>query len=449
MRQIVIIDDNYDIIRSIEDNFSDHSYKFHSFTRPEKALAEIKNINPEIILLDLLMPVLNGFEVLEKLQSMQISAKVIVISGENKINYAVKAIKLGAHDYITKPFDFEHLEKTINQYLQIKNINKNQFNKNQIIGESAEIKAVHKTIEKLSKSYDTTILIQGETGTGKELVARALHFQSQRQNMPFIEINCSAIQENLLESELFGHEKGAFTGAETQKKGLLEIANGGTFFLDEIGDMPLNLQSKLLKVLEQKKFRRIGGLEEIEVDVRFLCATSQNLKKRIKSNRFREDLYFRINVACINLPPLISRKSDIPVLAEYFLHFYNIKFQKNITTIDADAYDKLLKYPWPGNIRELKNKIERAVLFEEAEVLTAVSLNIEETPKNTSDENHKPLSPCGNLSLDELEKNLIIKALQQAKGNQNKAAKILKISRETLRYRLKKHKIEPTNIKNS
>lgn len=445
MRKIVIIDDNYEIIRSIKDNFSNSSYEFHSFTNASRALQQLEKIKPELILLDLIMPQINGFEFLHKAKTLEISIPIVIISGENKIDTAVKAIKLGASDYVTKPFNFDLLEKTITQYLNIKTINRNKYNSPEIIGKSSKINQVMRDIEKSACSYDTTILISGETGTGKELVARSIHFQSSRKDNPFIEINCSAMQETLLESELFGYEKGAFTGADIKKKGLLEIADTGTFFLDEIGDMPISLQTKLLKVLEQKKFRRIGGIEEISVDVRFLCATSQNLEEKIKSREFREDLYYRINVVNINLPSLRSRKDDILLLAGHFLAYYNQKFNKNIKQFGNEAIKMLLHYSWPGNIRELKNKVERAVLFEENNTIKAENLQI--YVNEESDDCTSSTMPSGNLSLDQLEKQLIIKTLRKTNGNQIKAAEMLKITRQKIRHRIEKYRIDIKKIK--
>lgn len=442
MNKIFIIDDEPKIISTIQENLSNTNFQFYTYEQTEKALKDLNHIHPDIILLDLVLPGMNGFEFLDKVKDKDLH--IIVISGQKRIESAVKAIKMGACDYITKPFDFNKLKKTINKYLTIKTINSDIYADNEIIGNSNKILQVHDYIKKLSRSHDTTIMIKGETGTGKELVARALHFQSLHKTKPFIEINCSAIQETLLESELFGHERGAFTGALNTKKGLLEMANGGTFFLDEIGDMPLGLQAKLLKVLEQKKIRRIGGLNEIDINVRFLCATSKNLEELTLQNKFRKDLYYRINVATINLPPLRDRDEDLLLLANHFLKHYCRKFRKSIRAISKEAKVCLKEYSWPGNVRELKNKIERAVLFEENNYLTCDSIFSDETNTNQMSPNN--LSP-GQFSLDEMERQLIVDTLTRTAGNQTKAAEILKVSRSKLKYRMKKYKIDHENTK--
>ena len=446
MRKILIIDDNIDIIISIQENFSELPYEFHSYTNAKIALKDIETLNPEIILLDLVMPEIDGFTFLKMAKQKKLNAKIIIISGENRIDSAVKAMKLGATDYITKPIDFKQLENTIKQYLNIKTIHDNEYDENEIVGKSKEILHVKNFIHKLAKSNNTTVLIEGETGTGKELVAKAIHFQSGRHNQPFVEINCSAIQATLLESELFGHEKGAFTGAEKAKTGLLEFANNGTFFLDEIGDMPLNLQTKLLKVLEQKKFRKIGSIHEISVDVRFICATSFDLKNKIQFNEFRPDLYYRINVASIVVPPLRNRMTDLSLLLHHFLNLFNEKFQKSIIEICNDTKKLLLSYSWPGNIRELKNVIERAVLFEDSNRLQKESLNITDYKSKNEIYEESLISP-GQVTIGQLEKQLIIDALRKTIGNQTKAANILKLTRDQLKMRIKKYEIDLTSIK--
>ena len=319
-----------------------------------------------------------------------------------------------------------------------------EISDNKFVGNSQNFIEVLNYIKKVSKSYDTTILINGETGTGKELAARKIHETSDRSTQPFIEINCSAIQETLLESELFGHERGSFTSATSTKKGLLEIANKGTFFLDEIGDMPLSLQAKLLKVLEQKKIRRTGGLKEIDIDVRFLCATSRNLHQLIEVNKFRKDLYYRINVASINLPPLRERRIDIKVIADHFLKIYNKKFQKQIIKFSDDSIKTMLDYSWPGNIRELKNVVERAVLFEDSDVINKVFIEVNQ---NIDERNNPIIYNSGKITLDQLEKEFIINTLKETQGHQTRAAEILNISRSKLKHRIKRYNIDVNTIK--
>jgi len=443
MSKIFIIDDEPQIIHSIEQNLNHSIYKIFSFSNAKKALSNLPKLKPEIILLDLNMPEMDGYDFLKNLKELRIDTPVVIISGENKIDSAVKAMKLGAVDFITKPFDFVKLTETINQYMKIKKHQISKFPDDRIIGTSKNIQKVLNHIQKVSNSYDTTILINGETGTGKELVARKIHQLSDRKEHPFIEINCSAIQETLMESELFGHEKGAFTGATDTKKGLLEVANNGTFFLDEIGDMSIGLQAKLLKVLEQKKIRRTGGLKEIDIDVRFLCATSRNLHQLMEENKFRKDLFYRINVGVVNLPPLRERKDDILLIAEHFVKTFNVKFRKRIEGFNEDSIQKIISYSWPGNVRELKNIIERAVLFEDSDTINDVLFD----HNPNIEPNEQKLSP-GQMTLDQLEKEFIIKTLKETHGHQVKASEKLNISRSKLKHRIKKYNIDVDSIKN-
>ncbi|MBN2281411.1 MAG: sigma-54-dependent Fis family transcriptional regulator [Candidatus Marinimicrobia bacterium] len=445
MRKIFIIDDEPQIIASIEQNLPSTIYDINSYNNAQTAFRQIGECRPELILLDLIMPEMNGFQFLESLKAQKHNIPVIIISGENKIDSAVKAMKLGAVDFITKPFDFEKLNDTINQYLPIKSHQSPRNTGVSIIGDSEAFFQIQNQIAIISRSPDTTVLICGETGTGKELVARKIHEQSERSKEAFIEINCSAIQETLLESELFGHEKGAFTGAGVTKKGLLEIAHKGTFFLDEIGDMPTILQAKLLKVLEQKKIRRLGGLKEIELDLRFLCATSRDLFQLMKENKFRQDLYYRISVATITLAPLRERKQDIEVLAKYFLKLYNEKFHKNIKGFSRHCLKSMAEYNWPGNVRELKNFVEREVLFQNADIISELTII---TPSESPAKKGLPKNIPGKITLDQLEKDFIIDTLKETNGNQVQAANILNITRSQLKHRIKRYNIDVESLKN-
>ena len=319
----------------------------------------------------------------------------------------------------------------------------------EIIGTSEAIKNVFRFVRQVADSPKTTVLIRGETGTGKELVARAIHNNSDRSKNPFIEVNCSAFQETLLEAELFGHEAGAYTDAKERKKGLVELSHEGSFFLDEIGDMNLGLQSKVLKVIEEQVFRRVGGTKLITVDTRIISATSRNLEELVSEDKFRQDLYYRLNVAMVELPPLRDRDEDIILLAEHFVGVYNAEFKRNIRGLLPEVKTLMMRYSWPGNVRELKNVIERAVLFEEGEYISTESIKIIESSQSsqTSETAAQAMAqlsdiPEEGISLDEIERSLIQKALESAKGNQTRAAEMLGISREKIKYRMKKHNLK-------
>jgi DNA-binding NtrC family response regulator len=371
------------------------------------------------------------------------------------IDTAVKAMKLGAIEYVNKPFSFEEIDIIIENIKKNKNIvNEIQLLKRQqkekitfdnIIGESSAIKQIIQVAQRIARSETSTILLLGESGTGKDLFARAIHNESTRSNRPFVTINCSTFPETLLESEIFGHEKGAFTDANKLKKGLFEIAEGGTVFLDEIGEINLPTQVKLLSVLENRIIRRLGGTVDIPVDIRIISATNKELKKSIEQKTFREDLYYRLKVFQIDLPPLRERKEDIPQLTQHYINQFNIQFRKNVRNIHPDAEKLLIHYEWPGNIRELRNVIERAILLE-----NSTSIQIESLPseiKNASAFEYQSINPYQfiipdiGISLDELEKQIIKQALDKTNNNQSRASRLLGISRDTLRYKQKKHKL--------
>ncbi|MCF7826770.1 MAG: sigma-54 dependent transcriptional regulator, partial [Candidatus Marinimicrobia bacterium] len=382
--------------------------------------------------------------------------EVIVITGQADLRSAIRAIKLGAIDYIRKPLDPDELKIQVNHaierhkrreqltYLQIKS--QHQFG--DIVGTSKPMQKVYRFIYQVAESSKTTVMIRGETGTGKGLVARSIHFQSPRSKHPFIEVNCSAIQPSLLESELFGYEAGAFTDAKHRKKGLLELAHDGTFFLDEVGDMNLASQSKLLKVLEEKTFRRVGGTKEINIDARIISASSQDLKELVEQKKFRADLYYRLNVASIRLPALRERDDDILILANYFLDVFNKEFKRNIKNISPAAQKLLREHPWVGNVREIRNVIERAVLFERGDVLSSQNISLQPisqeagvTDSELVNVNQDFQLPEAGISLEALEAGLLKQALLRTGGNKTQAANLLGLSRETMKYRLKKFKL--------
>ncbi|KKM62124.1 hypothetical protein LCGC14_1524840 [marine sediment metagenome] len=371
-KTILIADDDENLRRIIEYNLSNKGYRVLLASNGEEALDIFKNDDVDIAVTDIKMEKIDGIELLEEIKKLKSNALVIMITAHGSIETAVKAMKLGAHDYITKPFDRDELqiviEKALNlQSLMVENIRLRQeltdrFSLNNVIGVSSKMKKIYDLVARVAKS-DSTVLLQGESGTGKELIARAIHFNSSRAEKPFVTVNCSAIPENLLESELFGYVKGAFTGAIKDKPGKFEAANSGTIFLDEIGDIRKDLQAKLLRVLQEKSIDKVGATQNIYVDVRVIAATNILLEIAVKEGKFREDLYYRISVIPILLPPLRERKDDIIPLAKHYIHKFNKEFNKEVKGLTPEIEAVLKNYTWPGNIRELKNVIERAVLI--------------------------------------------------------------------------------------
>lgn len=450
MAKILVVDDQPSIRETLKILLDEQGYDVHITEDGEGALELVKNIAFDIVITDLRMPKIDGVKLLETIKDIDSSIEVIVISAYADIKNAVKAIKMGAFDYLQKSFSPDELIITVEKALERKRLLeenrslqaklKRKFQFEDIVGESNEIKEIFTLIEKVSSSK-ASILLTGESGTGKEIIARAIHKNSDRATKLFVPINCAAIPENLIESELFGHEKGSFTGAIQRKMGKFEQADGGTFFLDEIGELPPSMQVKLLRFLQEREFERVGGLERIKVNVRLIAATNKDLLKSIETGSFREDLYYRINVVNIMVPPLRERKDDIPLLVQYFINQFNEEYQRNIKVISLEAMDCMLGYNWPGNVRELKNIIERAV---------AISDHREESilPK------HLPLYLTGkvmdkvqakdNFTLEEWEKIHIYNVLQQVKWNKSKAAEELGINRQTLYNKIKEFKIEKT-----
>ena len=455
MDLIHIIDDEKEIRYTLKKMFEISGYDVSTFSSGETALPVIMRDHPDVIILDLHLPGMDGLEILSRLKKFDSEIEVIMITGYADVVSAVKAIKLGARDYIKKPVVFEELNLIVHNALEVKKKNE-QLNYLQaekrhkisdMVGTSSAMQPVYNFIDQVAISPRTTVLITGETGTGKGLVARSIHYKSPRRKNQFIEINCSAIQPSLLESELFGYEAGAFTGANNRKKGLLELAHEGTFFLDEIGDMSLELQSKVLKVLEEQSFRRVGGTKKIKIDIRIISASSKDLFKRVEEGTFRRDLIYRLNVATCRLPPLRDRGEDVILLAEHYLQIFNTEFGKNITSIKPSAKRVLLDNAWIGNVRELRNIIERAVLFAKGNELTLDSIGGLSFPPPENQQSEVSMDtlqidiPDEGISLMDVERNIINRALKKAGGNQTRAAQLLGLTRETLKYRLKKHKI--------
>lgn len=455
MASIFVIDDDNIIRENLKDFLKLEGHDITTFSTGEDALSRLSHDTPDIMLVDLRLPGIDGLELLEKVKERSQNIEVVIITGHADVSTAVKAIKLGARDYIKKPFDMDEISIIIQKAVSARKMDEHlaylhkeeqtRLGFGEIIGTSVAIKKIFEFVRDVSQSPKTTVLIRGETGTGKELVARAIHNNSNRAKKPFIEVNCSAFQETLLEAELFGHEAGAFTDAKVQKKGLVELSHEGSFFLDEIGDMSVSLQSKVLKVIEEQVFRRVGGTKVISIDTRIISATSRNLEQFVADDKFRQDLYYRLNVAMIELPPLRERDEDIILLAEHFVGVFNTEFKRNIRGILPDVKELFMNYSWPGNVREIKNVMERAVLFEKGEYISSDSINI--IVSSTAHSQSKDgISadfiindfPEKGISLEDVEKSLILKALESTNRNQTKAAKLLGISRETIKYRMKK-----------
>lgn len=468
--RVLVVDDESLIAWSLAKMLEKAGYRVETAGTCSEALDKLTGFEPDLVMLDIWLPDGNGLDLLKEVRSLCAEVPIIMITASADADAALAALKLGAEDFIGKPFNMDSVRLVVEKVLEKKGVKEEPASLNnelrrrseqfKLVGNSAEMVEVFKMIRVCADTDAKTVLILGESGTGKELVARAIHTHSARSDAPFIEINCAAIPENLLESELFGHEKGAYTDAAKRRKGVFEQAEGGTVFLDEIGDMPLSMQAKILKVIEARRFRRLGGEEDISADVRIIAATHQDLPGMVREKRFRSDLYFRLNVMTIPLPPLCRRKEDIPVLVNYFIRCLNEEYGKNVEGVSPEMLQHLLDYSWPGNVRELRNAIERAVMLEQKKVISAAYLNseIKHYAALQASEGHcadaaniKPVHvpdhspgvrqitvPPEGISIDELEKHLIRTSLEIAGGNQTRAARFLKMSRDTLRYRMKK-----------
>jgi DNA-binding NtrC family response regulator len=446
----MVVDDEQLIRWSLEQSLQKQGYDVVTAGSGEDALRLAREEAPDLMLLDIQLPGMNGINVLEKIKEFEDEIIVIMVTALGVLETAVKAMRLGAFDYINKPFNLDELSIIVKKALETRELRRevahlrstqsSKYGIDHIIGQSKHMEAVKSMIRKIAQSDASTVLIQGESGTGKELVAKAIHYESARADKPFMAINCAAMPETLLESELLGHEKGSFTDAKTQKKGLFEVADGGTIFLDEIGDMDLGMQAKLLRVLEERSFRRVGGTRDIAVDVRIVSATNKDLLKAIEDKEFRNDLYYRIQVIPIYLPPLRERKDDILALVTHFIQHYNREFGKSVKGVSKMAEKFLAEYSWPGNTRELKNVIERAIILESDETLLLEHLPQEivtKTGGNAAGPVGFRLPPEG-IDIEDVERELIRQALEISEGNQSKAAKKLSLGIDAFRYRMKK-----------
>lgn len=464
MHKILIVDDEQSVRYSFKKLFNTSSFRIAEASNAEEAINAFNLNKPDLVILDIEMPGKDGIQVLKEMKEISPETPVIIITAYGTGDRVIKAMKYGAFEYIEKPFDIPRLKTVIDDALYSSKLvptnatdepqkipQRKMVDQEIMVGESASIKEVFKLIGKVAAS-DANILVVGESGTGKELVARAIHKYSERSSKPFIAINCAAIPDALLESELFGYEKGAFTGADRQKLGRFEEAQDGTLFLDEIGDMNLSLQSKLLRVLQEGTIERLGGSKVIKVNVRIVAATNRNLENDIANKSFREDLYYRLKVITISLPPLRMRKEDIPILVNHFLAKYSSITKKEALTIHPNAMKQLFEHNWPGNIRELENVIKRAIILAKSKVINPdflfegnekPSSNFDfENPRLFAYLNPKMASSHGDvykLAIDEFEKDLIVWALSKTNGNQVQAAKLLGVSRVMLHERIEKY----------
>jgi two-component system response regulator AtoC len=461
-KSVILLVDDQDTIRFfLEKTLTQEGYETVTAKTGAEAIEKARQVMPDLVLLDLKLPDMDGLEVLQKIKEIFPEICIVMITAFGDIETAVSAMKAGAYDFVSKPINLDQLLMAIRKGLESERLNREVLQlKRQmdpdvgfdfIMGDSPEMKRLYNVVEQVAKSDTTSVLIEGESGVGKEMIARLIHRYSARLEKPFLDINCASLPEQLLESELFGYEKGAFTDAKSQKQGLMEIANRGTLFLDEIGEMSLTIQVKLLRVMERMVFRRLGGTSDIHVSVRIVSATNRDLQKEVDEGRFRADLFYRLKVVPMYIPPLRDRKEDLLKFVHYFMNIYKTKFNKDFTAIDDEARDIMLGYPWPGNIRELKNVIERMVLLEKGPIIKAEYLPFSATRMEESSVGRKIDNlisqdlPADGIDFDsiiaEVEKELILKASNQTGWNQSRTARLLNMKRDKLRYRMKSFNI--------
>jgi nitrogen regulation protein NR(I) len=469
MQTILVVDDDKSIRYSLK-RMLEEKYSILTAHNGEEALDRVREGSPDLIIMDIKMPGRNGIDVLKEIKTIDPKCLVIMMTAYGTTETAIEAMKFGAFDYILKPFPILQMKELVEKAISLRKLMKEEVTypttagqegvEERIVGSSPKMQEIYKMIGQVAPS-DITILLRGESGTGKELVARAIYHHSLRSNQPFLPVNCAAIPDTLLESEVFGHEKGAFTGATSRRIGKLEQCQGGTIFLDEIGDMSLSTQAKLLRILQERSFERLGGMETIKVDIRFIVATNKDLEEAISSGRFREDLYYRLNVVSIMIPPLRERREDIPDLVSYFLNRFNRELKKGIVGITPSAMEKTASYGWPGNVRQLENVLKRAMVLCQGEWILEEQLlfekgwekreaeeelskkNVEDLLNSLFEElSNPPAAPQDLDMISVLERGLILRALQKTKGNQLKAAKLLGINRSTLRGKMDKYNIK-------
>lgn len=460
---VLIIDDEQTLNHFVQEDLREAGYESLGALTGQEGLDAIRRQEVDLVLLDQQLPDMHGLDVLRVIREEEPDIPVIIVTGHGEIDCAVQAMKLGAYDYIKKPYNLDTLLLAVAKALEasamrreirrLRREARNRYGLTWIVGETPRMKAIAQLLMRVAPT-NASVLLQGESGTGKEVVANAIHQQSKRAEQAFVALNCAAIPDALLESELFGYEAGAFTGAHKQKKGLIEAADGGTLFLDEISGMKPEMQTKLLRVLETRTLRRVGGTRDIKVDIRIIAASNQDLVKAIREGTFREDLYYRLGVVTVNLPPLRERIADLPLFVAAFIDDFNRSTGRSIAGVSAEALSLLKAYPWPGNIRELRNVIERAIILCDGDEIRPQHLPVEITTRCQPGETPTPAETNGDgapsnghgLNLKEavarLEGDLIRRALALADGNQTRAANALGISRDELRYRMRKYQLE-------
>jgi len=442
-RTVLVVDDDLAHRTMLKTLLSGWGYGIFEADDGDTAIEKVREQGFDLILMDIRMMRISGIEALYEIKAINPAIPVIIMTAFSSVESAVEALKRGAYDYLTKPLDFDELQIIIEramEHLHLREENRRlkenlgvRFDRQNIIGRSDAMEKLMETIAQVAPS-DATVLLTGESGTGKELIAGAIHFNSLRKGEHFVKINCAAITETLLESELFGHEKGSFTGAERRKEGKFRQADGGSIFLDEVSEMSLAMQVKLLRVLQEREIVRVGGEEVIKIDVRVIAATNRNLIEEVEKGNFREDLFYRLNVVSLNMPSLRERREDIPLLVQHFLTLFAKKNHKDIKGLTPQAMDSLLKYDWPGNIREVMNMIERAVVLSRAEYLDEEDLSLIVRKEPVQQHTNQ-----GNMSLEDVERNTVLETLEAAEGNKSEAARRLGITRRTLHKKLKKY----------
>src|SRR5580765_8167425 len=448
---ILVVDDEPLIRYALNDRLTADGYRVVEAETAAGAIAKSRD-GVDLVVLDYKLPDGDGLSVLRKIKEHDPDTLVILLTAHQSVELAVEAMKQGAYHYANKPFNLDEISILVSKALEttqlrreVKSLRESQaqpYSFGRIVGEGASVTAMKALLKKVATSPASTVLLTGESGKGKDLAAKVLHYNSARASKPFMNITCSALPEALMESELFGHERGAFTGADRQKHGLFETADGGTVFLDEIGEMVPGLQAKLLRFLEEKTFKRVGGSVDIKVDVRVIAATNRNLQEEVKQGKFREDLFYRLNVLPIMLPPLRERADDLPRLVAFYVDVYNTEFKKKIRGVTPAAMEQITRHPWPGNIRELRNAIERAMLLSDGPMLDTTDFSAGGAVPVRLGAGVE--LPSGGIDLEQLERSLVVQALERTGWNQTKAATLLGLNRDQIRYRVEKFQLERT-----